>query len=161
MMILLSMMLIKKIKKMLLNLVIKTIVFHIYTNIIFIFHTIGQGPAYEATNVKWSRPDIPSINPSTDKLVFQQIDLDTYTNSESTPNILDKSRPHIRGHNTVIRLYGVTDEGYSVMAHLHGYIPYFYASLPSDTFSAADCERFKVKFCFLLKIKNCFFVFIN
>ncbi|CAF0813289.1 unnamed protein product [Rotaria sordida] len=107
---------------------------------------LGQGPAYEATNVKWSRPDIPSINCSTDKLIFQQIDLDTYTDSDGTPHILDKSRPHVRGHNTIIRLYGVTDEGYSVMAHLHGYIPYFYASVPSDTFTAADCERFKQNF---------------
>ncbi|UJR27869.1 hypothetical protein I4U23_009134 [Adineta vaga] len=107
---------------------------------------LGQGPAYEATNVKWSRPDIPSINPSTDKLYFQQIDLDTYTDTEGIPNVLDKSRPHVRGPNTVIRLYGVTDEGYSVMAHLHGYIPYFYASVPSDTFTAADCERFKQNF---------------
>ncbi len=112
------------------------------------FHTTGQGPAYEATNVKWSRPDIPSINPSTDKLVFQQIDLDTYTDSDGTPNTLDKSRSHVRGHTTVIRLYGVTDEGYSIMARLHGYIPYFYASKPSETFTAADCERFKVEFCF-------------
>ncbi|CAF4237180.1 unnamed protein product, partial [Rotaria magnacalcarata] len=105
-----------------------------------------HGPAYEATNVKWARPDIPSIDPLKEKLVFQQIDLDTYTDTDGTPNILDKSRPHARGHNTVIRLYGVTDEGHSIMAHLHGYIPYFYASLPSETFTAADCERFKQNF---------------
>ncbi len=122
----------------------------------FFFYTTGQGPAYEATNVKWSRPDIPSINPSTDKLVFQQIDLDTYTASEGTPNVLDKTRPHVRGHTTVMRLYGVTDEGYSIMAHLHGYIPYFYASLPSDTFQAADCERFKVEFSLILLKINFF-----
>ncbi|CAF4415977.1 unnamed protein product, partial [Rotaria magnacalcarata] len=107
---------------------------------------LGHGPAYEATNVKWARPDIPSIDPLKEKLVFQQIDLDTYTDTDGTPNILDKSRPHARGHNTVIRLYGVTDEGHSIMAHLHGYIPYFYASLPSETFTAADCERFKQNF---------------
>ena len=113
-----------------------------------LFSSIGQGPAYEATNVKWSRPDIPTINPATDKLVFQQVDLDTYIDTDGTPVVLDKSHPHVRGHHTVIRLYGVTDEGYSIMAHLHGYIPYFYASLPSDNFTAADCERFKVKFIF-------------
>lgn len=107
----------------------------------------GQGPAYEATNVKWARPDMPPLNPATDKLVFQQIDLDTYTDTDGTPHILDKTRTHLRGHNTVIRLFGVTDEGHSVMAHLHGYIPYFYASVPSESFTAADCERFKVNPC--------------
>lgn len=104
--------------------------------------------------MKWSRPDIPTINSSTDKLIFQQIDLDTYTEIEGTPSTLDKSRPHVRGHSTVIRLYGVTDEGYSVMAHLHGYIPYFYAALPSDKFKATDCERFKVEFVFSFSIDD-------
>ncbi|CAF5154450.1 unnamed protein product, partial [Rotaria magnacalcarata] len=42
---------------------------------------LGHGPAYEATNVKWARPDIPSIDPLKEKLVFQQIDLDTYTDT--------------------------------------------------------------------------------
>lgn len=109
---------------------------------------LGQGPAYEATNVKWSRPDIPSIDPSTAKIIFQQIDLDTYTDTDGTPKGLDNSRTHVRGHNNVIRLFGVTDEGYSVMAHLHGYIPYFYASLPSENFTTANCERFKVNHLF-------------
>lgn len=94
--------------------------------------------------MKWSRPDIPTINSEETKLIFQQIDIDTYTDNDGTPSVLDNSRPHVRGHHTVIRLYGVTDEGYSVMAHLHGYTPYFYASVPSDSFTEADCERFKV-----------------
>ena len=138
-------MLIKKTKKMRLNLVyLKPTKIEFIVRFFFSLQ-IGQGPAYETTNVKWSRPDIPSMDPATYKLVFQQIDLDTYVDPDGTPNILDNSRPHVRGHNTVIRLYGVTDEGYSVMAHLHGYIPDFYASLPSETFTAADCERFKVE----------------
>lgn len=141
-----------------LNSVIKTLCqsYFPYTKFLNI-HITGQGPAYEATNVKWSRPDIPNIDPATDKLVFQQIDLDSYTDTDGTPSGLDKSQPHVRGHNTVIRLYGVTDEGYSVMAHLHGYIPYFYASVPSEQFTAADCERFKVKIIFsfdFLKINH-------
>lgn len=110
--------------------------------------------------MKWSRPDIPSIDPATYKLVFQQVDLDTYVDAEGTPHCLDKTHPHVRGHHTVIRLYGVTDEGYSVMTHLHGYIPYFYASLPSETFTSADCERFKVAFLpfFCLHIPSVFFL---
>ena len=136
-----SMMPIKRTKKMRSNSVETLPDIHCLTTCI---DPLGQGPAYEATNVKWSRPDIPAIDPSTFKLVFQQIDLDTYADTDATPHGLDASRPHLRAPHTVIRLYGVTDEGYSVMAHLHGYIPYFYASVPSDSFTAADCERFKV-----------------
>ena len=32
----------------------------------------------------------------------------------------------------VIRLYGVTSQGHSVMASVHGFTPYFYVSLPSS-----------------------------
>ena len=33
----------------------------------------------------------------------------------------------------IIRLYGVTAEGQSVLAHIHGFTPYFYVSLPPGT----------------------------
>ena len=33
----------------------------------------------------------------------------------------------------IIRLYGVTTEGHSVLAHVHGFTPYFYVSLPPGT----------------------------
>lgn len=33
----------------------------------------------------------------------------------------------------VIRLYGVTSEGASVMVSVHGFTPYFYVSLPINT----------------------------
>ena len=33
----------------------------------------------------------------------------------------------------VLRLYGVTNDGYSVLAHIHGFTPYFYVSLPAST----------------------------
>ena len=32
----------------------------------------------------------------------------------------------------IIHLYGVTQEGYSVMVSAHGFTPYFYVSLPSS-----------------------------
>jgi hypothetical protein len=38
----------------------------------------GQGPENKSTNAKWSRPALKPIDPSTDTLVFQQIDLDFY-----------------------------------------------------------------------------------
>lgn len=32
----------------------------------------------------------------------------------------------------VIRLYGVTQEGHSVFAHVHGFVPYFYIPCPPN-----------------------------
>lgn len=31
----------------------------------------------------------------------------------------------------IIRLYGVTEEGHSVFAHIHGFVPYFYIPVPA------------------------------
>lgn len=40
---------------------------------------IGDGPENQTTSQKWARPNLPSINPRTDEVVFQQIDVDHYT----------------------------------------------------------------------------------
>lgn len=40
---------------------------------------VGEGPENQSTSQKWSRPDLPPINPKTDAVVFQQIDVDHYT----------------------------------------------------------------------------------
>lgn len=40
---------------------------------------LGEGPEDQKTSQKWSRPDLPPINPKTDAVVFQQIDVDHYT----------------------------------------------------------------------------------
>lgn len=31
----------------------------------------------------------------------------------------------------VIRVYGVTEQGHSVFAHIHGFVPYFYIPAPA------------------------------
>ena len=33
------------------------------------------------------------------------------------------------GHVPMMRLYGVTEEGHSVVAHIHGYEPYFFVQV--------------------------------
>jgi DNA polymerase delta subunit 1 len=42
---------------------------------------LGEGPENQQTSVKWARPDLPPINPKTDAVIFQQIDVDHYTGS--------------------------------------------------------------------------------
>jgi DNA polymerase delta subunit 1 len=43
----------------------------------------------------------------------------------------------------IIRLFGVTMEGYSVLANIHGVAPYFFVPSP-PTFTEGDCDRFRV-----------------
>jgi DNA polymerase delta subunit 1 len=39
---------------------------------------LGDGPENQQTSQKWARPDLPPINPKTDAVVFQQLDVDHY-----------------------------------------------------------------------------------
>ena len=41
----------------------------------------------------------------------------------------------------IMRLYGVTADGHSVVAHIHGYEPYFYVQAPVD-FTPQMCMGF-------------------
>ena len=44
----------------------------------------------------------------------------------------------------IIRMYGVTNDGNSVLAYIHGYAPYFYVPAPPD-FKPQDCGTFRVR----------------
>lgn len=39
---------------------------------------LGDGPENQQTSQKWARPDLPSLNPKIDAVVFQQMDVDNY-----------------------------------------------------------------------------------
>lgn len=47
--------------------------------------------------------------------VFQQIDIEEYIQPQVPPSI---------------RMYGVTQEGFSVLVHVRGFLPYFYVHAP-------------------------------
>ena len=44
----------------------------------------------------------------------------------------------------IIRMFGVNMEGNSIMAHVHGFAPYFYVPAPPG-FKAEDCGKFRVR----------------
>ena len=44
--------------------------------------------------------------------------------------------------STIIRFYGVTKEGNSVLVHAHGFLPYFFVPAPKD-FEQQHCEAWK------------------
>lgn len=47
-------------------------------NLLIVFFYALQGPEQEKTSAKWSRASPPPLNPQTDTLTFQQIEIDHY-----------------------------------------------------------------------------------
>ncbi|KAH7681089.1 DNA-directed DNA polymerase protein [Dioscorea alata] len=76
---------------------------------------------------RWKRPPlISSFTPSSNSIVFQQLEID-YVISESHKELL----PNSFGPAAILRIFGVTREGHSVCCHIHGFEPYFYISCPA------------------------------
>lgn len=88
-------------------------------------------------NPKWLRPPPPILDPSKNKLVFQQIDIDHYTGSP-LPGMPGSQLSPV----PIMRMYGITMEGNSVCCHVHGFSTYFFVLAPSS-FKSKDCKPFK------------------
>ncbi|VEU20581.1 DEKNAAC101447 [Brettanomyces naardenensis] len=80
----------------------------------------------ETTNQIWERPAVPSINPDTFDIEFQQLDADE--------TIIDGF--------SAARFFGVTMEGHSVLCNVLGFRHYFYAPVPKG-FTPDDIKDFK------------------
>uniref|UniRef100_A0A7N6B0L2 DNA polymerase n=1 Tax=Anabas testudineus TaxID=64144 RepID=A0A7N6B0L2_ANATE len=88
---------------------------------------VGKCDLFSADlNPRWRRPNAPTLDPSSDKLVFQQIDLDYYLGSA-----VAGMPGQLQGKVPIIRMFGVTDSGNSVCCHVHGFAPYFFVPAPS------------------------------
>ncbi|EPS73778.1 hypothetical protein M569_00978, partial [Genlisea aurea] len=75
---------------------------------------------------KWKRPQLSqSYLSDSHSIVFQQLEID-YIIGDTNRELL----PHSSGPAAIIRIFGVTREGYSVCCHVHGFEPYFYISCP-------------------------------
>lgn len=88
---------------------------------------------------KVRRPAVRSIDPKKDTVVFQQLEVDHYVGS----HIADMPGPH-QGPCPVLRMYGVNMEGNSVLAHVHGFLPYLYVPTPAEDFDTANSMDFRV-----------------
>ena len=88
--------------------------------------------------MKWERPPVDrdgyrGIN----DVIFQQITIDHYF-GPSIPGM-----PGAQGDSVpILRMFGVTMEGNSVCAHVHGFCPYFYVAAPIN-FSCEECDEFR------------------
>ena len=101
------------------------------------FHSLQ--PSGSATcSSRWCRPDPPQISSARDAVIFQQIDIDHYIGQpvEGMPGARNGPVP-------IVRMYGVTMEGNSVCAHIHGFLPYFYVPAPSEFFTNGDCDTLR------------------
>lgn len=98
----------------------------------------GEGPENETTNMKWSRPSPPDLDPKNDKLIFQQLDIDNYHGQPV------QGMPGSQlGPVPIMRMYGITMEGNSVCCHVHGFTPYFYVTVPIN-FTESSCNELKL-----------------
>ncbi|KAF9526132.1 DNA polymerase family B-domain-containing protein [Crepidotus variabilis] len=86
-------------------------------------HSEAEGGADQ-----WARPPLPPINEFTDDLIFQQIDIETASHPEN--------------NSIILRMYGVTSNGNSVVATVTNYLPYFYVAVPRG-FHEDDVEPFR------------------
>ncbi|KAJ2584320.1 DNA-directed DNA polymerase delta [Coemansia sp. RSA 1836] len=65
---------------------------------------------------KYSRAEAPLLDPQNTSLVFQQMEID---------------QEHNRSRNAVAsRLFGMTEDGHSVVCYVQGFFPYFYCPAP-------------------------------
>ena len=87
---------------------------------------------------RWRRKPVSLIKPTEDVLIFQQMDLDHYLGQHiaGMPGATEGKVP-------IIRMFGVTDEGNSVLAHIHGFLPYFHVPAPEANFTDENCVTFR------------------
>ncbi|XP_054160471.1 DNA polymerase delta catalytic subunit-like [Oppia nitens] len=86
-----------------------------------------SAPETTHSNVRWSRPERGEVNAETDDIIFQQIDIDSYIGPVRSGMPGPKE-----GVAPIMRMFGVTDNGMSVVCHIHGFAPYFYIPSPNS-----------------------------
>ena len=92
----------------------------------------------EALTSKWKRPEMPPLRPDAQDLAFQQLECD-YTVDVRPAEF---ARGSAEKRAAAIRMYGVTNEGHSILAHVHGFLPYFWVKAPPG-FTPEHAEKFK------------------
>ncbi|KAJ3332402.1 DNA-directed DNA polymerase delta [Blyttiomyces sp. JEL0837] len=97
-------------------------------------HEMSSKVEYEET---WKRAPIEmeEVLASDDGIVFQQLDIDDYVGTclPNSYNLKDM---------TILRMYGVTENGHSVTCHVHGFLPYLFIPAPNG-FTAEHIHGFK------------------
>eukprot|EP00420_Gonyaulax_spinifera_P037278 CAMPEP_0197876486 /NCGR_PEP_ID=MMETSP1439-20131203/5446_1 /TAXON_ID=66791 /ORGANISM="Gonyaulax spinifera, Strain CCMP409" /LENGTH=1101 /DNA_ID=CAMNT_0043495773 /DNA_START=14 /DNA_END=3317 /DNA_ORIENTATION=- len=85
---------------------------------------VGASSAFQ----RFARTPAPATLEGT--LHFMQVDIDYYTESPDPRFVPAGRRPDTK--MPVLRVYGVTEQGNSILAHIHGFEPYFYVECPNQ-----------------------------
>lgn len=75
----------------------------------------------------WDRPPVPSFDTQKDNLCFQAIELEEGT---------------LHGGRATVKLFGVSEEGNSIMLHVTDFKHYLYVAAPPN-FQPQDCPAYK------------------
>lgn len=98
----------------------------------------------EAHLARWRRPPLPDINPRNTSITLQWLDVDMTMGKRLDADPADP-RKQVPGAPTglvpIIRFYGVTEAGNSVVTFVHGFTPYLYASCPQNFLNAGGQIR--------------------
>ncbi|KAF2070254.1 hypothetical protein CYY_008425 [Polysphondylium violaceum] len=86
----------------------------------------------------WSRKPVPNLNPRSNSLIFQQLEVDYAELKEPVEGMPGPKA----GSRPIVRLFGVTKEGNSVLCKVHGFLPYFFIACPPN-FDVTHCKSFK------------------
>lgn len=84
---------------------------------------------------RWSRPPVPesAFDSSQADLHLQWLDMDMVSD-QPLPDNPNRAKKRVvgatEGEVPVIRIFGVTDQGNSIVAFIHGYTPYAFFALP-------------------------------
>lgn len=83
---------------------------------------------------RWARPPVPTTSTNHD-IHLQWLDIDIISGNALSHNP-NHSKKHVvgatKGDVPIIRVYGVTDAGNSIVTFIHGYTPYGYFALPEN-----------------------------
>ncbi len=93
----------------------------------------------------WGRLPAPPLVPARSPLVFQQTELESYQGAPL------RGMPGAQaGKVEIVRMYGVTAEGNSVLAHVHGFAPYLYTPAPPG-FEDKHLQQFRSRLDSMVK----------
>lgn len=75
----------------------------------------------------WTRPAVPPFTPTSHSITVQTVDIDYTIGTPVTfPSHPSPHAPGTSQKAAIVRLFGVDNEGHSVLVHIHNLLPYFY-----------------------------------